>query len=153
MPALALDMINQPAIYEERIACSLVASLTYDVPADIMLAIVEIEGGHPGLVVKNTNGTVDIGPMQFNSAYIRSLKQFGIEPDDVNQPGCYPYKLAAWRVQNHIKNDPGDIWTRAANYHSRNPRHNRNYRAKLIKIAERWAKWLNQYFDTQVVEQ
>jgi hypothetical protein len=60
----------------------------------------------------------------------------------------YPYLLAAWRIRGHLRNDRGDVWTRASNYHSRTPRFNARYRADLIRRAGRWATWLDTHFST-----
>lgn len=60
----------------------------------------------------------------------------------------YPFRLAAWRIRGHLRNDMGDIWTRAANYHSRTPRLNARYRADLVRRASRWVIWLDTYFPT-----
>jgi len=49
-------------------------------------------------------------------------------------------------VRLHIKNDNGDIWTKAANYHSRAPKYNAKYRADLINRAVKWADWLEDRF-------
>ena len=51
--------------------------------------------------------------------------------------------LAAWRLHGHLDNDSGDIWTRAANYHSRTPYYNAVYRADLILMAAKWADRLD----------
>jgi hypothetical protein len=51
--------------------------------------------------------------------------------------------LAAWRLHGHLTNDTGDIWTRAANYHSRTPYYNAIYRTDLITRANKWANWLD----------
>lgn len=60
----------------------------------------------------------------------------------------YPFRLAAWRIRGHIARDSGDIWTRAANYHSRTPKFNARYRADLIRRAARWTTWLDSHFPT-----
>jgi hypothetical protein len=60
--------------------------------------------------------------------------------------------LAAWRLRGHILNDDGDIWTRAANYHSYTPKFNAIYRAKLIRAADRWANWISARFKTREVK-
>lgn len=130
---------------QERIVCSITAAEKYDVPANIMLAIAEKENGKPGLWVRNTNGTHDVGTMQFNTAYIKTLGRFGITPNDVAAPGCYAYELAAWRVHGHITKDHGDIWTRAANYYSKTPYYNQIYRADLKVKANRWVHWLDKF--------
>ena len=139
----------KPGEMNERVMCSVIAAVKYDVPANIILAVAEIEGGKPGQFVENTNGTYDVGPMQFNTAYLHGLAQYGISAKDVATAGCYSYDLAAWRLRGHILNDRGDLWTRAANYHSRTPCYNAEYRAKLIRASGRWGNWLAERFKTQ----
>ncbi len=133
---------------QERIVCSITAAEKYAVPANILLAIAEKENGKPGLWVKNTNGTHDVGAMQFNTAYLKTLGRYGILPEDVARAGCYAYDLAAWRIRGHLTRDQGDIWTRAANYHSRTPYYNQLYRADLMVKANRWANWLEQFMQS-----
>jgi hypothetical protein len=144
-----MDMLpDVPPAKQELVSCSLGAALAYDVPANILLAVAEKEAGKPGQWVRNDNGTYDVGTLQFNTAYLRELNRFGITPAHVAAPGCYPFRLAAWRIRGHIAHDKGDIWTRAANYHSRTPRFNAIYRADLIRRAVRWTTWLDTYFPT-----
>ena len=140
-----------PPHMHERVVCSVVAAVKYDVPANIILAVAELENGKPGQVVHNGNGTLDVGPMQFNTNYLADLAKYGIKAQDVADSGCYPYELATWRLRGHIRHDSGDLWTRAANYHSRTPRHNAVYRAKLVRAAQKWADWLVQRFRTRDV--
>ena len=128
--------------------CSIAAAVKYEVPANIVLAVAEKEGGKPGQWVRNSNGTHDVGPMQFNTAYLRDLARYGITADDVAAAGCYSFDLAAWRLRMHIRNDKGDLWTRAANYHSRTPHYNAVYRGDLMRKAAKWADWLEARFVT-----
>ncbi len=141
----------KPGEMKERIICSVIAAVKYNVPANIILAVAEIEGGKPGQYVENTNGTYDVGPMQFNTAYLHDLAQYGITAKDVAADSCYSYDLAAWRLRGHILHDTGDLWTRAANYHSQTPCYNAEYRAKLIRASYKWGKWLSERFKTQDV--
>ena len=60
----------------------------------------------------------------------------------------YPFMLAAWRIRGHLRNDHGDVWTRASNYHSRTPHINARYRADLVRRASRWTLWLDSHFPT-----
>lgn len=140
-----------PTSHQEMVSCSLGAALTYDVPANLLLAVAEKEAGKPGQWVRNDNGTFDVGSLQFNTAYLRELNRFGITPADVAAPGCYAYMLAAWRIRGHLRNDRGDVWTRASNYHSRTPRYNARYRSDLIRRAKRWTTWLDSHFPTHDV--
>ena len=139
-----------PAILEQRVTCSITAAVKFNVPANLLLAVAEIENGRPGLQSVNANGTRDIGVMQFNSAYLAELAPFGIHPADVAGSDCYPFDLAAWRLAGHVAKDQGDLWTRAAHYHSRTPRHQAVYRQKLIHSASKWEAWLRQQF--QIVD-
>ena len=83
--------------------------------------------------------------MQFNTAYLKTLAKYGISAEDVASSGCYAYDLAAWRVRGHLTKDQGDLWARAANYHSRTLYHNTVYRADLRVKADRWAHWLAKF--------
>jgi hypothetical protein len=142
-----------PAYLQERIVCSIAASIHYDVPANIVLAVAEKEGGKPGQWVRDANGTHDVGAMQFNTGYLKGLTaQYGITANDVAAAGCYAYDLAAWRLHGHLQKDSGDIWTRAANYHSRTPTYNAVYRADLIIKANKWAKQLDTLLSSNVVK-
>ena len=143
-----MPVADLPPQLQERVVCSITAAVKYQIPANIVLAVAEKEAGKPGQWVRNTNGTHDVGPMQFNTAYLRDLAGYGITPDDVAAAGCYAFDLAAWRLRQHIKKDRGDLWTRAANYHSRTPQYNATYRADLLVKSRRWADWLEARFVT-----
>lgn len=135
-------MLDLPPLQQERIVCSITAAIKYQVPANILLAIAEKEGGRPGMVNINKNGTYDIGPMQLNSAYLHELRKYGIVPAHAAVSGCYPYELAAWRLRRHLLYDKGNLWARAANYHSRTAQYNLPYRTELIKKGHKWKHWL-----------
>lgn len=144
-------LLDLPSQVHERVACSIAAAEKYEIPANILLAVAEKESGKPGLWVRNTNGTYDVGQLQFNTGYLVQLARYGIKPADVAVAGCYPYDLAAWRLRQHITKDQGDLWTRSANFHSRTPRLNESYRADLLKRAARWADWLAARYPTHEV--
>jgi hypothetical protein len=137
---------EQPWRSSERVTCSIAAGVKFGVPANIVLAIAEIEGGRPGQWVRNRNGSYDVGPLQFNTRYLDHLQRhYGITAADVAAAGCYSYELAAWRLRKHLEFDRGDQWTRIANYHSRSPAENERYRAKVIRAAATWARWLSEH--------
>ncbi len=140
-----------PVVLEQRIECSVAAAVKFNVPANILLAIAEIENGRAGEVSRNDNGTFDVGVMQFNTAYLAELSQFGISAADVAASNCYPFDLAAWRIAGHLARDRGDLWTRAANYHSRTPLHKAAYRLKLIQAAAKWETWLSERFQVREI--
>lgn len=140
--------IDLPPQMQERVVCSISAAIKYEVPANIMLAVAEKEAGKPGQWVRNTNGTHDVGAMQFNTKYLSDLSRYGITANDVAVAGCYAFDLAAWRLRMHIRNDKGDLWTKVANYHSRTHKYNTIYRTDLMRKAAKWADWLEARFVT-----
>ena len=146
MAALSMDAL--PPQVQERIVCSISAAAKYQVPANIVLAIAEKEGGRPEQWKANRNGTHDVGLMQFNTSYLGDLAQYGITASEVAVAGCYSFDLAAWRLRQHLRKDKGDLWTKAANYHSRTPHYNSVYRADLMRKAKKWADWLDARFVT-----
>ena len=97
-----------PAVLEQRVTCSVEAAIRYDIPANLLLAVAEVENGRPGQRVRNTNGTFDVGVMQFNTAYLKGLQPFGITASHVAASPCYPFELAAWRLAGHLAMDRGD---------------------------------------------
>ncbi|HYQ91895.1 MAG TPA: muramidase [Candidatus Competibacteraceae bacterium] len=143
-----MPFLDLPPLLQERVICSITAAIKYEIPANVLLAVAEKENGKPGQWVKNRNGTHDVGPMQFNTSYLADLSRYGITASDVAQAGCYSYELAAWRLRGHLRNDQGDLWTRASNYHSRTPHYNAIYRADLLIKASKWTDWLQARFPT-----
>ena len=73
---------------QERVVCSITAAVKYEIPVNILLTIAEKEGGKPGQWVRNRNGTYDIGPLQFNAAYLKDLSKYGI-----TAPYCCQHRL------------------------------------------------------------
>jgi hypothetical protein len=131
-----------PPIAAERVTCSVRAAAKFGIPANVVLAVAQQEGGSAGRWVANTNGSFDIGTMQFNTGYIRTLARYGIGAAAVAMPGCYPYDLAAWRLRRQLREETGDLWTRVADYNSHTPWINARYRAAVMAKGADWGRWL-----------
>lgn len=84
-----MPFVNLPAQLQERVVRSASAAVKYEVPANIVLALAEKEAGNPGQWVRNFNGTHDVEPMQFNTAYLIDLARHGITAKAVAATGCY----------------------------------------------------------------
>ena len=134
-----VDLPPQMPIQEVRLVCSTEAAARYNLPADLVFAVALTEGGKPDSKVQNTNGTFDLGLMQFNTSYLKTLEKFGISSSDVQGKTCYPFHLAAWRISLHLKENTGDdYFTKASYYHSRTSYYNSIYKEKLISNAMRY---------------
>ena len=70
-----------PPAEQTEVICSIDASLKYDVPASILIAVAKVENGKVNSVNYNKNGSYDIGKMQINSTYLLDLKKYGITED------------------------------------------------------------------------
>ena len=130
--------------------CALAASVRYDVPADALLSVYSVERGGADTWSRDANGTYDVGPLQFNTEYLASLRRYGITPRAVEGRTCYPWFLAAWRIHDQLVEDHGGFWTRVARYHSATPRYVEAYRRKLLEYAPRWRAWLIAHYPTVV---
>ena len=127
---------NLPPAEQAPVVCAVAAATRYSIPVNIFLAV----------------GTYDIGPLQFNTSYVKTLSKYGITYKSVegHNNSCYPYYLAAWRIKQHINNDNGDIYQKVSNYHSRTPHYNAIYREDLIKRSEKLATYLRKYSINQI---
>lgn len=91
-----------PPQIQERIVCSISAALKYQVPANIILGVAEKEAGKPGQWIRNSDGSYDVGQMQFNTNYLADLAHYGITANDVAATGCNAFHLATWRLRTHF---------------------------------------------------
>ena len=137
------------------VECVVEAANRQGVPANILLAISSIESGKNGQLVKNKNGSTDIGHFQINTIHWGPKGIFtkhGINKDDVRWRGCYNAELAAWLLRQSLDEKTGqDIWVRAANYHSKTASRNAVYRKKLEPLATKWGRYLESKYQVRRV--
>jgi hypothetical protein len=124
------------------IECAIASAIRHQVPANLLLAIQEAEGGRNGLAKRNTNGTIDHGTMQWNSKTLTDYRMYGITAKHVSTDGCYALDLAAHKIAGHLAESRGSFWERAAMYHSRSPRPNQEYQDKIKPLSKKWGRIL-----------
>ncbi len=131
---------------EKKLSCSIAASVKFNVPIDVLLAISSIENGNIDTISKNNNNTFDYGVMQINSDYIKDLNNkynLNLTYQDFLKDDCFSFEVAAFKIKEHIKNDSGDLLTRIAMYHSKTYKFNEIYKHKLIDYCKYWSDYLN----------
>ena len=121
--------------------CIQLAAQSYQVPPEVLWVIHDIEGGKVGTVAENTNGTVDLGPMQINSHWIDDLAGiYGVSEDKIyfnlRDNACFNVQVAAWILKTEIRG-VGHFWTGVARYHSRNRALQMKYMRNLQKAWRR----------------
>ena len=113
------------------IECVVEAANRQGVPANVLLAISSIESGRNGQLVKNKNGSLDIGHFQINTVHWGKngiFTRHGIKKEDVQWRGCYNAELAAWLLKQSLEeNTNQNFWVKAANYHSKNAKFNARF--------------------------
>lgn len=115
-------------VIPERIPadCLKSAAADYKVPALLLLAIMKHEsGGRLGARGKNSNGTVDVGPAQLNSAsWVPYFAQkYGISVQALSSNMCQAIRAQAYvlRVESNHKDCSGRVmWCGVGRYHAPN---------------------------------
>ena len=126
-------MVSQLVIHDVPIECVNQAAVRYHVPATIILSILQVEQGHVGLAKPNPNHTVDYGPMQINSIWIKTLAAYGISRQELQYNPCTNVAVGAWILSQKIA-ESKDLWQGIAAYHSGTPSENKKYRYAVTQV-------------------
>jgi hypothetical protein len=118
------------------LACFLHAASLQAIPPSLLLAIWRVEGGLPGTVSRNGNGTTDLGVMQVNSVHLPRLAAlYGRQETEVEarlrDDGCFNVQIAAFELARRIEARGGDVWAGVGDYHSSTPEFHWRYRHKV----------------------
>ncbi|SIR28997.1 MULTISPECIES: lytic transglycosylase domain-containing protein [Acidiphilium] len=123
-------------------SCINAAAGLYHLPPALFIILLHVEGGRPGFVTGNTNGTVDIGPMQINQIWLPTLARhwhattratFRAIRDNV----CANVAAGGWILARSIRDAGGHLWQGVAYYHSRTRRYQSAYLLAVLREVER----------------
>jgi len=106
--------------------CLRAAAELHHVPAGVLVLLMSVEAGRLGEVSQNTNGTVDIGPMQVNDTWVpRIAGHWGASHDAayraLRDNFCANVEGGAWILRQALDEAHGDLWRGVALYHSHDP--------------------------------
>ena len=121
------------------VACVWSAASHYRLPPVALIGILGAEGGRPGLVRKNRDGSEDLGPMQINSRWLPILSRYGATRQKLIDDPCTNIWVGAWILARAFAVDR-DIWKAIGHYHSRRPTESRRYRRRVAHKILRWLK-------------
>ena len=121
-------------------ACIVAAAGSHRLPAGLLLVILDVEGGAIGGVSRNSNGTIDIGPMQVNDRWLPALAQRWHAPRAEVYAGlrdnfCANVEAGAWILRQAIDEAHGDFWDGVALYHSHDPAEKAAYLRSVLRRA------------------
>jgi hypothetical protein len=129
------EPLNRDGVYFR--GCLVAAGNAYRIPAVLLVILLDVEGGRLGEVSPNTNGTVDIGPMQVNDTWLPKIAQHWATSERVayfalRDNFCANVEAGAWILRMGLDEAGGDVWEGVAFYHSHNPDYKRTYLASVL---------------------
>lgn len=125
--------------------CVVASSAYYNVPPEIVVTLAIQEGGRLGRVSKNSNGTVDMGPMQINSIHLDRFRRYGVSREHIINNECVNVAVGAYILRREMNDSPNDYWRAAGNYHSRTPVYHNRYLRSIQAIYLRLHKQHRNY--------
>lgn len=145
-----MDAAPPPApIPESYHECVVAASAWYRVPPEIVVTLLMVEGGRPGMANHNANGSWDLGPMQINTVHLDLFAEHGISRAQLRNDACVNIAAGTYLLATHLRDHPDEPWRAVGDYHSATPRHHRRY-LRLVRDAyvrlqgryEQYVRWL-----------
>lgn len=123
-------------------ACIFSAAAVHRVPPGVIAVILAVEGGTLGRVSQNTNGTVDIGPMQINQIHLPALaRRWNTTPERAREAlltsFCANIEAGAWILRRAIDSAGGDFWEGVGRYHSSTDVYKTRYLRRVLRQALR----------------
>jgi soluble lytic murein transglycosylase-like protein len=122
------------AFHDVPIRCINEAAVSYAIPAELIMAIIFVEGGRNGIAMHNTNGTYDYGVMQINSSWSRKAAQKGADTYALQYDACENVMIGTWILSQNIHATPGNLVQAVGNYHSHSPWLNYQYAKHVLFI-------------------
>ncbi len=122
------------------LSCMALVAQIYTLPPRVLPAIQHVEGGQPGVVRTNTNGTQDLGIMQINTIWLPYLSSYTRLPqaevrDRLLARACFNIAAAGLIMRIYLDETGGNLLRAVGNYHSHTTTRNQDYQAKVLRSA------------------
>lgn len=122
------------------LACMIATAMRYDLPPRVLPVLQHVEGGAPGVVHHNSDGSADLGVMQINTRWVRPLAEVAHLPmaqtaARLVSDGCFNVAAAALILRSYVRENHGDMMRAIGDYHSHTPALNEAYRRKVLAAA------------------
>ena len=122
------------------VACMALVASIYHLPPRVLPSIQAIEGGWPGAVIRNTNGSEDLGVMQVNTLWIGPLVRYTGLPASVVREKlirlpCFNIAAAGAILRGYLDEAGGDLMQAIGYYHSHRPALGLPYQARVRNAA------------------
>lgn len=122
------------------LACMAFIAGVNHLPPRVLPAIQAVEGGAPGVVHRNTDGSEDLGVMQINTRWLPALSAyFGVPVDMVRvrllAVPCVNIAAAGAVLRLYLNEAKGDLMTAIGDYHSHTRPLNQQYQMQVVRSA------------------
>jgi len=118
--------------------CITAAAKLYRLPPAVLVILLNVEGGSLGRVSPNTNGTVDIGPIQINEIWLPDVAAhwnatIANTYKALRDNFCANVEAGAWILRRGLDEARGDFWEGVGYYHSHTPEHKTRYLREVLR--------------------
>lgn len=134
---------DAPSAAETRMrACLLAAADAHRLPPSMLVILLEVEGGTLGRTSRNTNDTLDVGPMQVNTIWVSRLAARWRTTREAAHAAlrdnlCANLEAGAWILRQALDEAGGDFWRGVGLYHSHTAAHSERYLRKVLDASLR----------------
>jgi len=127
--ANAVELAANPAMIR---GCITAAAKVHRLPPAVLVILLDVEDGRLGHVNENTNGTVDIGPMQVNTVNLPAIAAhwhatIGDTYEALRDDFCANVEAGAWLLRRCLDATDGHFWEGVGDYHSDTPQYRTRY--------------------------
>ena len=124
------------------LACMVAAASFYHLPPRVLPSIQVVEGGRPGIVSRNTDGSADLGVMQVNTLWVPQFATItGMTAEAVRTrlvvDPCFNIAAAGAIMRVYLNEAGGDLLRAVGYYHSHTPERASEYQARVLGAATR----------------
>jgi hypothetical protein len=124
------------------LACMASVAAVYHLPPRVLPSIQVVEGGRPGLVHLNTDGSQDLGIMQVNTRWVQPLAwQTGIAHAMAEQrlliDGCFNIAVAGAIMRIYLNEARGNLLLAVGYYNSHKPLVAQAHELRVLHAATR----------------
>lgn len=131
---MSLLLASALTIQGVPVECINAAARRYQVPAPIIVSILKVEAGAPGIASRNKNGTDDLGSMQINSRWLPIVSRYGVDRWTLQNNSCVNVMVGTWILRRSMQ-DNKPYFVSVANYHSHTAKLNQAY---AIRVRDKY---------------
>lgn len=112
----------------------------YHLPPRVLPSIQVVEGGAPGTLHRNTDGSTDMGVMQINTRWVEPIAAYvhwtpRETQDRLTNDYCFNIAAAGLILRNYLNRDHNDLMQAVGDYHSHTLLFNLAYRTHVVAVA------------------